>query len=169
MASGDTWRADYLVQEDYWMAMAALTAKRSRDPKTQVGALIVNQKNDIVAIGYNQMPKGCDDYVMPWKREGKDKWDTKYPYVCSAAAAAIMNTNGAVLKGCNIYVTLFPDNESAKLIIQAGITKVVYLSDQYRDMEMMAASKKFLEVAGIEFRQFQPREPTITIDLAVNN
>ncbi|XP_056450513.1 deoxycytidylate deaminase-like [Gadus chalcogrammus] len=145
-------RLDFLAHNDYCMAVAALAAKRSKDPETQVGACIVNQENDIVGIGYNRMPKGCDDDKLSWKREGRDKWDTKYPYVCCAVLEAIMNKNGADLKGCTIYTTLFPGTESDKLIIGAGITKVVYLSDQYRDMELMAASKNFLKMAGIEFR-----------------
>ncbi|XP_030220437.1 deoxycytidylate deaminase [Gadus morhua] len=169
MAGGDTWREDFLVHGDYWMAVAALAAKRSKDPRTQVGACIVNQENVIVGIGYNRMPEGWDDDHLPWNRHGQGRWDTN-AHVCSAVAVAIMNKKCADLKGCKIYVTLFPCTESAKLIIEAGIKKVVYLSDQYRDMEMMAASSRFLlAVAEIKCIQFKPTEPTITIDLTVNN
>ncbi|CAL8252266.1 unnamed protein product [Arctogadus glacialis] len=162
-------RSDFLAHEDYCMAVAALAAKRSKDPETQVGACIVNQENDIVGIGYNRMPKDCDDDNLSWLRQGRNQWDTKYPYVCGAVLEAIMNKNGADLKDCTVYVTLFPCTESDKLILQAGIKKVEYLSDQYRDMEMMAASKKFLKLAGIEFSQFQPGVTTIPIDWTVNN
>jgi dCMP deaminase len=61
--------------------------------------------------------------------------DTKAPYMCSAEMNAILNKNAASVKGCAIYVALFPDNEAAKLIIQAGIKEVVCVitSSRLRD------------------------------------
>ncbi|KAM3623134.1 uncharacterized protein V6R79_007415 [Siganus canaliculatus] len=133
------------------MAVAFLSAQRSRDPNTQVGACIVNQENKIVAIGYNKMPNGCEG-KMPWAREAKNWLDNKYPYVCHAELNAIMNSNGVDLRGCTMYVSLFPCNECAKLIIQAGIRKVIYLSDKYRESREMVASRRMLETAGVFFR-----------------
>lgn len=46
----------------------------------QVGACIVNQENKIVGIGYNGMPNGCNDDLLPWSRSADDRLDTKYPY-----------------------------------------------------------------------------------------
>ena len=73
-------RLDYLAWEDYFMAIAFLSAQRSKDPATQVGACIVNRENKIVGIGYNGMPIGCSDDVLPWSRKGDSFLETKYPY-----------------------------------------------------------------------------------------
>ncbi|CAO2612118.1 Deoxycytidylate deaminase [Lemmus lemmus] len=118
-------RDDYLEWPEYFMAVAFLSAQRSKDPNSQVGACIVNTENKIVGIGYNGMPNGCSDDLLPWRRTAENKLDTKYPYgktssVCHAELNAIMNKNSADVKGCSMYVALFPCNECAKLIIQAG-------------------------------------------------
>ncbi|XP_038837632.1 deoxycytidylate deaminase-like isoform X2 [Salvelinus namaycush] len=113
-------REDYLEWPEYFMAVAFLSAQRSKDPSSQVGACIVNRENKIVGIGYNGMPNGCDDDLLPWSCSANDRLDTKYPYVCHAELNAIMNKNSADVKGCSMYVALFPCNECAKLIIQAG-------------------------------------------------
>lgn len=157
-------RTDFLVSSDYFMAVAVLSAQRSRDPSTQVGACIVNQENMVVATGYNGMPNGCDDDLLPWSRSADDRLDTKYPYVCHAELNAIMNKNSADVKGCTMYVALFPCNECAKLIIQAGIKEVVYLSDKYHESPEMVASRRLLGMAGVQYRQFKPKRTEIVID-----
>ncbi|XP_074487559.1 deoxycytidylate deaminase-like [Sebastes fasciatus] len=133
------------------MAVACLSAQRSRDPSSQVGACIVNQENNIVGIGYNGMPNGCGDDKLPWGREGDDELKKKYLFVCHAELNAIMNKNGADVKGCTIYVALFPCNECAKLIIQSGIKEVVYISDKYQDTPEVTASKIMLHTANIKY------------------
>uniref|UniRef100_A0A671XCK3 Deoxycytidylate deaminase n=1 Tax=Sparus aurata TaxID=8175 RepID=A0A671XCK3_SPAAU len=142
---------DYLEKE-YFMTLAKVAAQRSKDPNTQVGACIVNQEKKIVGIGYNSMPNGCDGQLT-WtgSEDGFDWPDTKYPYVCHAELNAIMNKNSADVKGCTIYVTLLPCNECAKLTIQAGISKVIYLSDKYNDTAVMAASRRLLDTAHIPY------------------
>ncbi|XP_051242420.1 deoxycytidylate deaminase isoform X2 [Dicentrarchus labrax] len=145
-------REEYLEWPEYFMAVAFLSAQRSKDPSSQVGACIVNQENKIVGIGYNGMPNGCDDDLLPWSRSADDRLDTKYPYVCHAELNAIMNKNSADVKGCTMYVALFPCNECAKLIIQAGIRDVVFLSDKYHDTPEMVASRRLLSMAGIQCR-----------------
>ncbi|XP_040892185.1 deoxycytidylate deaminase-like [Toxotes jaculatrix] len=159
-------REDYLECPDYFMAVALLSAQRSKDPSTQVGACIVNQENKIVGIGYNGMPNGCDDDLLPWSgsADGSFRLDTKYPYVCHAELNAIMNKNSADVKGCTMYVTLFPCNECAKLIIQAGLKEVVYHSDKYHDRLAMTASRKLLSMAGVHCRQFKPKKTELVID-----
>ncbi|KAG7215262.1 hypothetical protein INR49_022647 [Caranx melampygus] len=157
-------RDDYLEWPDYFMAVAFLSAQRSKDPSSQVGACIVNQENKIVGIGYNGMPNGCNDDLLPWSRSAEDRLDTKYPYVCHAELNAIMNKNSADVKGCTMYVALFPCNECAKLIIQAGLKEVVFLSDKYHDTPEMTASRRLLSMAGIQFRQFKPKKAEIVID-----
>ncbi|XP_041840303.1 deoxycytidylate deaminase isoform X2 [Melanotaenia boesemani] len=144
-------RDDYLEWPEYFMAVAFLSAQRSKDPNSQVGACIVNPENKIVGIGYNGMPNGCDDDLLPWSRTAEDRLDTKYPYVCHAELNAIMNKNSFDVKGCTMYVALFPCNECAKLIIQAGLKEVVYLSDKYHHTPEMTASRKLLGMAGVQF------------------
>ena len=118
-------RTDYINWDEYFMGIALLTAMRSKDPSSQVGACIVSPENKILSLGYNGMPIGCDDDAMPWDREG-DPLDTKYMYVCHAELNAILNSAHNNLKGARVYVTLFPCNECAKAIIQSGISEVVY-------------------------------------------
>ncbi|XP_078417963.1 deoxycytidylate deaminase [Cetorhinus maximus] len=157
-------REEYLEWSEYFMAVAFLSAQRSKDPNSQVGACIVNPENKIVGIGYNGMPNGCSDDLLPWARTASNKLDTKYLYVCHAELNAILNKNSADVKGCTIYVALFPCNECAKLIIQSGISKVTYMSDKYRDTPEMKASKLMLDMAGVECSKFTPKNKTITID-----
>ena len=142
-------RQDYISWDEYFMGVALLAAQRSKDPSTQVGACIVSPENKILSVGYNGMPTGCDDDDFPWAREG-DRLETKYPYVCHAELNAILNTRGFNLTGSKIYVPLFPCNECAKAIIQAGIRTVIYLSDKYAETDEVRASKRMLNAAGVE-------------------
>ncbi|CAM9822097.1 unnamed protein product [Scytosiphon promiscuus] len=159
-------RTDFLVWDDYFMSVAFLSAMRSKDPSTQVGACIVNQDKRIVGIGYNGFPMGCSDDDLPWARHADEELDTKYPYVCHAEMNAILNKNSADVKGCSIYVALFPCNECAKLIIQSGIREVVYLSDKYHKTTSMTASRRLFELSGVKCRQHVPKEEKITIDFS---
>ncbi len=148
--------------DEYFMGIALLSAKRSKDPSTQVGACIVDEDNKVVSIGYNGMPRKVDESQLTWnKGEGLD---SKYLYVCHAEFNAILNTrNGSSLKGCTVYVTLFPCNECAKAIIQVGIKKVIYLSDKYKDSTETQASKKLLTLASVEFEQYKGRYSEILL------
>ncbi len=145
-------RTDYIGWDEYFMGVAILSAKRSKDPSTQVGACIVNAQKKIVGTGYNGFPIGCDDDELPWDREG-EFLETKYPYVCHAELNAILNSISRDLHGCSIYVALFPCNECAKAIIQSGIREVVYLSDKYADTDIVKASKRMFSQAGVSLRQ----------------
>ncbi|VDM44726.1 unnamed protein product [Toxocara canis] len=111
-------REQYLSWEEYFMAVACLAAQRSKDPVTQVGAVIVNPDLKIVGSGYNGMPNGCSDDIMPWGKISDNPLETKYPFVCHAEMNAILNRNCESIKGSTIYTVLFPCNECAKLIIQ---------------------------------------------------
>lgn len=137
--------------DSYFMAMAHLSAKRSKDPSTQVGSVIVNQQNRIVGIGYNGFPSGCEDNCFPWGKTG-EFLATKYPYVVHAELNAILNAN-QIVRGCTLYVSLFPCNECAKAIIQAGISKIVYESNKYKDTQSVQASLKMLQAAKITLVQ----------------
>ncbi|MBX7255508.1 MAG: dCMP deaminase family protein [Candidatus Hydrogenedentes bacterium] len=159
-------RSDYISWSDYFMGIAILSAQRSKDPSSQVGACIVNPDNKIVGIGYNGFPRGCSDDELPWEREAASPFDTKYPYVCHAELNAIMNKNSADLVGCRLYVTLFPCCECTKLVIQGGITDIIYLSDKYHDTDSVRAARRMLDMAGIKYTQFKAQHARITIDFA---
>ena len=154
-------RTDYISWDEYFMGVALLAAKRSKDPSTQVGACIVDDNNVILSTGYNGFPYGCSDDVYPWEREGSD---TKYNYVVHAELNAILNARGKNLKGAKLYVDLFPCNECAKAIIQSGISEVVYLYDKYADSAATIASKKMLTSANIKLTQFKSEKDEITLD-----
>lgn len=147
-------REGYISWDQYFMGIAILSAKRSKDPNTQVGACIVDGNNKIMSVGYNGLPTGCDDESFPWSREG-DEYDTKYPYVCHAELNAILNHSGAGLNGCKIYVPLFPCNECAKAIIQSGIREIIYISDKYSDSVSVRASKRMLDASGVKYKRLE--------------
>ncbi len=156
-------RTDHISWDEYFMGIALLSAQRSKDPNTQVGACIVSNENKILSVGYNGMPTGCLDDAMPWGREGA-RLETKYPFVCHAELNAILNSNFS-LKGSKLYVTLFPCNECAKAIIQCGISEIVYLSDKYADSDETKASKMMFDMVGIKYSLYIPAERAITIEL----
>jgi dCMP deaminase len=147
-------RQGYISWDEYFMGVALLSACRSKDPNTQVGACIVNDKNKIVGAGYNGLPTGCDDDEFPWEKQG-DFLRTKYPYICHAELNAILNNIGMDLHGCKIYTALFPCNECAKAIIQSGIAEVVYLSDKYAGTDTAKASRLMLDKAGVACRKVE--------------
>ena len=154
-------RTDYISWDEYFMGIAMLAARRSKDPNTQVGACIVSQDNIIISTGYNGMPKGCSDDDYPWERVGEQ---TKYPYVVHAELNAVLNANGRDLRGSKLYVALFPCNECAKAIIQSGVKEVYYLSDKYADSMATLASKRMMMSAGVKFTQLRTNLKTITLD-----
>ena len=158
-------RTDYINWDEYFMGVALLAAKRSKDPSTQVGACIVSPENVIISTGYNGFPYGCSDDEFPWDREGDE---TKYPYVVHAELNAILNAGGRNLKDARVYVDLFPCNECAKAIIQSGIKEVVYLYDKYADTPATIASKRMLNAAGVKLTQLKTEIDTIIDSLQTN-
>lgn len=157
-------RRDYITWDEYFMGIALLSAQRSKDPGTQVGACIVGEDNKILSVGYNGMPKGCNDDNMPWEREGRPL-ETKYLFVCHAELNAILNHDGPTLKGARLYGTLFPCNECAKAIIQSGIREVIYLSDKYADTDEVFASKRMFDMAGVTYRPYEVGGKQIQLEL----
>lgn len=143
-----------LSWDETFMQMCDLIARRSKDPSTKCGAVIVDPKNVIVGLGYNGWPRGIEHDELPWDREGEYQ-DTKYAYVVHAEANAIYNANSST-KDCKIYVNLFPCNECAKNIIQNGIKEVIYKSDKYHDVPAFVASRNLFDKAGIKYRQYIP-------------
>ena len=158
-------RNDYISWDEYFMGIAMLSAERSKDNSTQVGACIVNKDKKIVSVGYNGMPTGCCDDEMPWEREGDSPLDTKYPFVCHAELNAILNSNIGNLGGCTLYVTLFPCNECAKAMIQSGIKRVVYYSNKYAETDGVRASVLLFERCGIKIEQYTPSGKKIILSM----
>lgn len=155
-------RTDYISWDEYFMGIAYLSAMRSKDPNTQVGACIVSKENKILSMGYNGFPKGCNDDEFPWNRDG-DVYDSKYAYVTHSELNAILNYRGGSLEGTKLYVTLFPCNECAKAIIQAGITEVVFADDKYHETPANMASRRMLRTAGVKMTPYKKGDRIITL------
>ena len=180
----------YLSWDDYFMALAFLSAQRSKDPNKQVGACIVSPDRIILGIGYNGFPRGCADSKLPWAKKAASggALATKYPYVCHAEMNAVLNKNAASVAGATLYVTMFPCNECSKLLIQAGIGEVVYYEDKLQQAnsnadggngngngrpsspfaaggilpaESYAASRTLLALARVRTRQHAPAEALV--------
>ncbi|MDO5409920.1 MAG: dCMP deaminase family protein [Lachnospiraceae bacterium] len=157
-------RTDYISWDEYFMGVAFLAAQRSKDPNTQVGACIVSESNKILSMGYNGFPMGCSDDEFPWEREGAP-YDNKYFYTTHSELNAILNYRGGSLEGSRLYVTLFPCNECAKAIIQAGIKTVVYSSDKYGDTPSVKASRRMFQAAGVNYYKYHKTGRKIMIEL----
>lgn len=146
-----TKREDYISWNEYFMEIAKISAKRSKDPATQVGCCIVSKDNKIIGTGYNGMPRGCSDDEYSWERP------EKHLYVCHAEQNALLNSNDfKMLNGSTLYTTLFPCNDCTKIIIQLGVSKIVYLEDKYFDRDDIKASKRMLNSTGIIYTHFSP-------------
>ncbi|CAL4929496.1 unnamed protein product [Urochloa decumbens] len=162
-----TKRERYISWDDYFMAIAFLSAERSKDPNRQVGACLVSQEGIILGIGYNGFPRGCSDDKLPWAKKSAngDPLETKYPYVVHAEVNAILNTNHASAAGQKLYVTMFPCNECAKIIIQSGVSEVIYFVEKRIDnsAHVYVASHKLLSMAGVKVRKHQPQMAQIPI------
>lgn len=148
-------RKDFISWDEYFMGLALLSAKRSKDPSTQVGACIVSPTNRVLSVGYNGFAFGCSDDEFSWSREG-EFLETKYPYVVHAELNAILNNRGVSLENAKLYVALFPCNECAKAIIQSGIKEVIYLSDKYAESDEVKASKRMFLASNVKLTKLKP-------------
>lgn len=157
-------RTDYISWDEYFMGIAYLSGMRSKDPNTQVGACIVSQDNKILSMGYNGFPCGCSDDEFPWNRDG-DPLENKYFYTTHSELNAILNYRGGSLEGTKLYVSLFPCNECAKALIQAGIKEVIYDSDKYKNTPSFIASRRMLDAAGIKYRRYEHSGRSISMEL----
>lgn len=155
---------NYISWDEYFMGVSKMAGMRSKDPNTQVGACIVSEDNKILSMGYNGFPNGCSDEEFPWEREGEEL-DTKYPYVTHGELNAILNYRGGSLQGSKLYVSLFPCNECAKAIIQAGIKTVIYDSDKYEGSVSVRAAKRMFDAAGVRYIKYHRTNRKITLDV----
>ncbi len=160
-------RTDYISWDEYFMGVALLASKRSKDPSTQVGACIVDEDKRILSTGYNGFPQGCSDDEFPWNRDAK-LGETKYNFVVHAELNAILNARGKSLVNSRVFVSLFPCHECAKAIIQTGVREVVYLSDKYNGTESDNASKRMLNAAGVKLTKLKPTKATLLLNFEDN-
>ena len=158
-------REDYITWDEYFMGVAMLSAQRSKDPSTQVGACIVSQVNKILSMGYNGLPIGCSDDEFPWEKDDETPEHSKYFYSTHSELNAILNYRGGSLDGTKLYVTLFPCNECAKACIQAGIKTIIYADDKYDGTPSVIASKRMLNAAGVVYRKYQHSGREIKLNL----
>lgn len=152
---------NHISWNEYFMGVALLSSKRSKDPATKVGACIVNEDKRIIGIGYNGFPRGCSDTIYPWQKTSPNQLENKYLYVVHAEANAILNASTSC-KNATLYVSLFPCNECAKLIIQSGIKKIIYMDDKNKDQDSVKASKRMFESAGITYEKMDKIKVDIT-------
>ena len=162
---GSDKRQGYLSWDEYFMGVAALSAMRSKDPNTQVGACIVSEDNKILSMGYNGFPIGCSDDEFPWCREAESPLDKKYFYVAHSELNAILNYRGGSLENAKLYVTEFPCNECAKAIIQAGIRTVIYDSDKYHETPSSIASRRMFNAAGVRYYRYTKSKRRVELEL----
>lgn len=127
--------------EKTFMDVARTVAKRSKDPHTKVGAVLV-KNNCILATGYNGDPRGFS-YEFDWSSE--EKYDYVIHAEMNAIANAVYNGAGDSIRGSEIYLTLSPCSKCMLMLIQFGVAKVHY-SAEYRDF---ALSKKIADHSAI--------------------
>lgn len=157
-------RTDYVSWDEYFMGIALLSALRSKDPGTQVGACIVSAEKRILTVGYNGMPSGCSDDEFPWERDG-DPLNTKYLYVCHAEMNAILNSGHSDLRGSTVYTTLFPCAECTKAMIQKGIREVIYLSNKYAAEDLFVAARRMMDAAGVLYWEYTSSGRKLTLSV----
>jgi len=145
-------RENVISWDECFMRIANVIAQRSKDPSTQSGAVVVDENNIVVGLGYNGFPRGVNNDKFPWDQKG-DFLDIKYTYVCHGEENAVYNSNNST-KDCKIYSTLFPCNECTKTIIQNGIKEIIFESDKYHDTDICIASRRMLDAADIKYRQY---------------
>lgn len=134
---------------EYWMRLALLTAERSKDPKTQVGCVIVRPDNRDDAKGYNGFATGVKETPERWQREG---YPNKYQLCIHAEENALLNATSDV-RGWTAYVTCRPCERCASKLVQAGIKKVIYLDEtKSADYEL---SDLILGEGGVELERYE--------------
>ena len=157
-------RRDYIGWDQYFMGLAFLACERSKDPATQTGAVVVDKDNQILSVGYNGFPTGCSDEQFPWKDNEHDVLKNKHYYVVHSELNAILNAKGRDLHGAKIYVTLFPCNECAKAIIQAGIKTVIYAAIK-EGKDYTTAAKRMFDAAGVGYIRYAQKHREVVLIL----
>ena len=148
-----------LTWNQYFMESAILASKRSKDPSTKVGAILVNKDKRIVGSGYNGFPNGIPDDTLPWTKNSEKFEETKYAYVVHAEANCLLNSITSDLTDCIMYVTLFPCSSCTKLIIQKGIKTIIFQKyPKKNNTGDFVASKHMLDLTNTCYRLYDPNQ-----------
>lgn len=149
-------RSNVISWDEFFMRVALAASLRSKDPNTQVGACIAGSDNRILSVGYNGTPSGIEDDEFPWETTDNPLTD-KHNYVIHAEANALLNYRAALkeLDGSRIYVTLFPCQECAKMLAQAGISEVIFLDDKYKGTIGDDIARSVLDKCGVSYRKME--------------
>ena len=134
-----------------------LIATWSKDPSRGVGAVIVSPMRQVLATGYNGLPRGFKDHPERLLRP------VKYDLIVHAEMNAILNST-TPLDRCTMYTIMFPCNECTKLIIQSGIKEVKYIYNPYIDTHSIKASIKMMYLAGIKHTKIVLDKEELIID-----
>jgi dCMP deaminase len=158
-------REDYLTWDETFMGLAQLSSMRSKDPSTQVGAVLVNADHRVLSLGYNGTTSGFTDDDMPWGKASDDPADTKYAYVVHAERNCILNYRGSIndFRGATMYVTLFPCYECAKEMAQVGLSRIIYAES--RAGKNMEIAMRILDHAGIQVNPYDHSGKTVPLSL----
>ena len=139
---------------DLFMSMVYLVSMKSKDESTHIGAVIVDNDNIIVSVGYNGLPRGCNDN-LPYRQKRPEK----YFWFEHAERNAIYNARRS-LKGCTLYTQGIPCADCARAVIQSGIKKVVvhgpwYATNAEQWNESCLRSEKMFKETGVEVEYYQ--------------
>lgn len=139
-----------ISKQDYYMYLAYMTAMRSKDPSTQVGAIIVSKDNQPISSGYNGIPKQIKDDLIDWSRPNK------YSFVHHAEDNAIWHAKGKDLTGSSMFVTMFPCKSCMLDIVRSGIYNVYYsgFGSKLLDESEIEKSKLIAKLGNIELIQY---------------
>jgi dCMP deaminase len=139
-----------------FMGVALLASARSKDHRTRNGACIVTPDNRIIGVGYNGLPRGCDDQdPIYWDDNDEDPFRSRHSYVVHAEINATLNCVVLPLTNATIYTTQFPCPRCAQAIIQAGIRTVVYLREKTHHASAKAAAMKMFDSSGVACRSLE--------------
>ena len=136
-----------LSYDQVFMEVAAVVAKKSKDPRTKVGAVLVSPDKCSISVGFNGLPAGLE--------ETKERWDDKYAYVIHAEINAIINSK-TDLKDYTLYTTMFPCENCRNYILQTGIKRIVYMGDDSRCLgDTIEKTKAIFEEQGVLIERFR--------------
>ena len=137
-----------------WMDLASLVSTWSKDQSRKAGSVIVNERNVLVSLGWNGFPRGIlDDVPSRHERPVKYLWTEHAERNASFNAAA----EGHPLKGCRLYVQMYPCADCARAIIQSGIQEVISIAPNWNDstyQKSYQVTGKMLSEAGVSVRFF---------------
>ena len=150
--------------DQYFKEMAELTAKKSKDRNTHIGAVIVGPDNEVRSTGYNSFPRGINDDL-----DERQERPEKYFWFEHGERNAIFNAarHGVSLKGCRMYLNCgVPCADCARAIIQVGIVEVIVpqfesitsTTNRQKWTDSAKRSLQMFEEAGVKIRVYEQTE-----------